>query len=95
MRVVSQLTMLGLLFVGAVGCEIEDPCDEFVEYMCECHDGGDVSCEELQTTLLGADADVQDECAIALADQEAMDAANPDFDCFESEATSASGSSEP
>ena len=63
-----------LLLVGAT-CELEDPCLEYVDYMCACH-VSEADCEELETTYQDADPDLQDQCAIDLADQQAEDDEN-------------------
>lgn len=64
-------TALGLLMI--VGCE-PNPCDDYVDYMCDCHPEED--CASLENTYANADAELQDACAIELEDQEAEDAAN-------------------
>jgi len=62
------------LALWLVACEPIAPCDEYVDYMCACHeeDSG-VSCEDLQDTYTGADPDVQDECGVLLNEREAED----------------------
>ena len=56
-------------------CSEEDPCGDYVDYICDCHaDDPDFDCEELRTTYANADAAVQDECAIQLNEQEDADA---------------------
>jgi hypothetical protein len=65
-----------MLFVFALllGCEPENPCDDYVDYMCSCHDGEEgVDCDELGLTYTGADPDVQDECAVLLDEQQQAD----------------------
>ncbi|MCB9673725.1 MAG: hypothetical protein H6737_01335 [Alphaproteobacteria bacterium] len=70
--VVTLTVGLGLL----VGCEVQ-PCDRYVDYMCACHDGEPgVDCQELIDIYTNASADIQDQCSIDLADQEAEDQAN-------------------
>jgi hypothetical protein len=70
MRSALVVGMLGLL----VACEPEAPCDRYVDYMCDCHDGEDgVSCGDLEATYLGAGPAIQDECAVLLDEQEAQD----------------------
>ena len=59
----ATLTVLILLS----GCT-DDPCAEYVSYMCDCHPD-EASCSDLQTIYSDADADLQEECAIALDDQ--------------------------
>ena len=63
------------------GCEEEDPCADYVDYICDCHaDDPAFDCEEVRTTYANADAGVQDECAIALDEQEEADA-DAGLDC--------------
>lgn len=78
---VFQLLLVTVGLAAGLGCETEEPCDRYVEYMCDCHDGGEVSCEELSATYIGADPEVQDQCAIELTSQEDADADDPDFSC--------------
>ncbi len=63
------MRFLGLLAFLA-GCGVT-PCDQYVQYMCDCHP--EVDCEELRATYFGASSDVQDQCAIAHDEQEAAD----------------------
>ncbi len=63
---------LGLLFT--TGCE-PDPCSDYVDYMCDCH-GDEIDCASYENTYENADQDLQDQCALALEDQEDEDAAN-------------------
>ena len=64
-----SLSLLGIL----VACEAT-PCDEYVAYMCTCHDDDpEFSCEELERTYAEAPPDVQDTCALALDEQQEMD----------------------
>ena len=57
----------------AVGCG-DDPCDEYVAYVCDCHpDDPTFDCDEFRKTYEGANGDLQDECAIALDEQETAD----------------------
>lgn len=60
----------GLLLL--LGCE-PDPCLDYVDYMCECH-AAEVDCAQLENSYENADADLQDQCAIALEDQQSEDA---------------------
>ena len=61
------------LALGMVACDPANPCDEYVDYMCDCHP--EVSCEELTLTYENPDPGVQDECAVQLDQQEEDDAA--------------------
>lgn len=59
-----------------LGCDTEDPCQDYVSYVCDCHaDDPEYDCEQIRTTYEGADADVQAECASALQDLEDADQA--------------------
>ncbi len=62
----------------AAACDPSNPCDRYVDYMCECH--AEVSCDDLATTYEEADPGVQDECAVLLDQQEESDAAEG-LDC--------------
>lgn len=66
--------MLWVLLVS--GCTLEEPCQDYIDYMCTCHaDEGDTgqSCDALTATYSGADADLQDECVLALEAQQELD----------------------
>jgi hypothetical protein len=56
----------------AAACEPGNPCDEYVDYMCDCHP--ELSCESFTTTYDDPDPAVQDECAVLLNEQEQEDA---------------------
>jgi hypothetical protein len=74
MTVLLGVSLLGVLGVGACE-EPTEPCDRYVNYMCDCHaeeEGFD--CQQLSETLDGADQDVQDQCALDLGDQKDADA---------------------
>ncbi len=49
-----------------LGACAEDPCDEYVEYLCDCASEDD--CEEYRNTYDEADQDAQAECDAALDD---------------------------
>jgi hypothetical protein len=53
-------------------CEPGNPCDEYIDYMCDCHP--ELSCEAFTTTYDDPDPGVQDECAVLLDAQEQDDA---------------------
>jgi hypothetical protein len=63
----------GAWALGMVACDPGNPCDAYVDYMCDCHP--EVSCDDLFTTYAEPDPSVQDECAILLDQQEEEDAA--------------------
>lgn len=73
------------LAAGALaGCEFDDPCERYVDYMCACHDGDDgITCEEYEATYLtGAfDLSVDNECSVLLDEQRADDE-EEGLDCF-------------
>ena len=76
MRIPTRSLPAAALLLLAAACE-PNPCDDYVDYMCDCHDGeAGVDCETLENTYANADVDLQDECAIALEDQQDEDAAN-------------------
>ena len=63
-----RFLIIGCVLVTALGCDELEPCDDYVDYMCACHDV-ELSCADLEQTLSEADPDVQSQCAIDLADQ--------------------------
>lgn len=72
-----QLMVPAAWLLVALGCEETDPCDEYVDYMCECHANDEgFDCQALRNTYADADPAVQDQCAVALREQEDADAAN-------------------
>ena len=84
-RILLALALPAAAF-AALGCEVENLCDEYVAYMCECHDGdvdlnGDaVQCSEYETVYQDADAELQTYCEDALDAQIAYDA-EEGFEC--------------
>ncbi len=51
--------------LGTVGCEVTDPCQEYVDYICACHDGEEgYDCEELRQTYADPDAELQNQCEL-------------------------------
>ena len=67
-----RLMAVGAVFGFLIACGEGQPCDEYVDYMCDCH-GDEVDCTELSTSLVGGSQDVQDQCSIDLAEQESAD----------------------
>ncbi|MFT5686642.1 MAG: hypothetical protein ACI8RZ_007598 [Myxococcota bacterium] len=57
-----------LVGLALAGCDDSDPCDEYVDYICDCHPDDD--CESLLNTYDESDAELQDECALALDEQQ-------------------------
>lgn len=73
-----RIAMVAALLV-LIACDDEgsNPCDDYVNYMCDCHpDDPDTNCEDLRIQYADAPTSLQDECAISLDDQEAEDADN-------------------
>lgn len=66
----------GAVAAGMAACDPANPCDQYVDYMCDCHP--EVSCGDLTTTYADPDPSVQDECAVLLELQEEQDAAAGD-----------------
>jgi hypothetical protein len=64
--------------VAALGaCETEDPCQEYVDYVCACHDGeAGYDCEELRDTYADPDPELQNQCELDRAALEEEDRAN-------------------
>ncbi len=69
------LGALGLVLTCfPVACGDTNSCDDYVDYVCECHaEDPAYDCEALQTTYEDADDQLQDECSIILADLEDQD----------------------
>jgi len=68
---------LVLLAVGFMACEDKDHCDEYVDYICDCHaDDPDFNCDEQRSIYEEASLDQQNECAIELDNQEQSDQDN-------------------
>jgi len=68
-----RLTLFAGVLASLIACA-DDPCAEYVDYMCECHDDDpEVDCAELSATLSTDDPDLLDQCAIDLADQRDLD----------------------
>ncbi len=65
---------LSALWLSA--CSDEDPCERYVDYMCECHKTDpEVDCAQLRNEHENADSELQDECQVALDDQKDADSA--------------------
>ena len=63
-----------LVVLGVYGCEPVEPCDDYVDYMCLCHDDDTgVDCDGLSVTYASAEPEVQDECAVLLDNQQKSD----------------------
>ncbi len=58
----------------ALGCGESSSCDDYVDYVCECHaDDPAYDCDALRTAYEDADDELQDECDIQLADLQDQD----------------------
>ena len=62
MRAILSIVLFS--FLAACG---GNPCDEYVEYLCEC---AEENCDSLKTTYENADSDTQDECSAQLDEAE-------------------------
>ena len=61
------LPPLMLAAVFLVPACLYDPCDDYVDYICTCHDGDpDFDCDEFRTIYDEAPPDVQDQCLTEL-----------------------------
>ena len=70
------LLALALIACGPASTGAKNSCDDYVDYMCDCHgDDPDVDCEEFATVYGDADAEQQVACEDALSEQEDADAA--------------------
>ena len=61
-----------------VSCVPTSPCDEYVDYICDCHADDDrpgYDCDTLRVTYQNADPELQDECQVALNEQQDEDVA--------------------
>ena len=61
-----------VLLSTLTACVDVDSCEDYVDYMCNCH-SEDVDCETIRSTYQGAGSELQDECSLALDDQEILD----------------------
>ena len=69
------LAAVGLALLGA--CVTTDACDEYVDYMCECHaDDPDYDCNTLRIIYQDADGETLSDCQVTLQDQQSEDDAN-------------------
>jgi hypothetical protein len=73
---------LALLVAFAIACTVSsEPCDDYVDYMCDCHpedpdDPDGVDCEELATQFSGTDPSLDEQCISSLDEQRDKDEAN-------------------
>jgi len=73
---------LFLLLPLSVAClEEKDHCEEYVDYMCNCHaDDPDYDCDDLNSIYAETDLEQQNECAITL-DEQIQEDADEGADC--------------
>ena len=70
-----RLAFFGAALSALVAC-VDDPCGQYVDYICICHDDDPAfDCADLQRTYTSDDPDLVDQCAIDLALQKAEDQA--------------------
>ena len=70
-----RLFFIGGALLVAADCELAEPCDRYVDYMCDCHTSAS-ECDQLRAQLAGSDAATQDQCEIDLANQRSEDGDN-------------------
>lgn len=65
------------VFLLLLACTVDTgPCQDYCDYICECHAGEEgYDCEECRTVYGGADAELQDECETELLALQDADAA--------------------
>jgi hypothetical protein len=72
--------LLSLAVAATPGC-MDESCDEYVDYLCTCHeDDPEFDCDVLMATYENADSATQEDCALSLDEQQAEDAQD-DLDC--------------
>ena len=70
----TRLLTLATLAIGALAACDDQPCTRYVDYMCACHSGEEgFDCDELRAIYADPGADVANQCAIDLSDQQAAD----------------------
>ena len=73
---------VALLLPFAVACIVSsEPCDDSVDYMCDCHpedpkDPDGISCEDLATEFEETDPSLEEHCISALDEQRDKDEEN-------------------
>jgi hypothetical protein len=65
----------GLMLAGlSLACSGDSACDQYVDYICDCHaDDPAYDCDALRTSYEAADDSLQDECSLALDSLETQD----------------------
>lgn len=71
----SKSLLLGFLLAGSLtACFQEaDHCSDYVDYMCDCHDDSEYSCEDLRASYEEASLEQQNDCAVDLDNQRQLD----------------------
>lgn len=66
------------LLLTALACLTEiGPCQDYCDYICECHAGEEgFDCEQCRTEYAEVDSDLEDECETSLVDLRSEDEAN-------------------
>ncbi len=64
----TQFSMIVL--AGLIGCSEKNPCDAYVEALCECNEA---KCDDFKTQYQNADVNDKDTCAALLDDAKAAD----------------------
>lgn len=66
--------MLLLLLTACFGVSFGDPCVDYCDYVCTCHEGEEAyDCDQCRTENDGSDPELQDACETSLADLQAED----------------------
>jgi hypothetical protein len=66
--------MLLLLLLACFGVTGGDPCQDYCDYICECHAGeADYDCDQCRTEYATSDPALQDECETTLVDLQNAD----------------------
>lgn len=75
--IIRSLSAVALALLALSACEtLENACDEYAAYMCDCHDLTQAQCDELYAIANTADIEILDTCDFDLAQQKAEDEAN-------------------
>ena len=70
------LLLFSAVSLSPLGCFYE-PCDEYVDYLCACHDDDpEYDCASLRRSYADAEPEAQDYCAIELDNVQEEDEAN-------------------
>lgn len=75
MRVLRLLPFL--VFTACFGTSLGDPCEQYCDYVCTCHEGeAEFDCDQCRTEYASADSELQDECETSLTDLQREDESN-------------------